>query len=100
MLEFIGKAGGVPPDKVRPEDRIDEFPKKNLSRTLAFIQKLLSGPLARLNPEAANAAAELASLRIETVDDIMRHLDMHKDLIAGHLHHEGEEPKEDSQWRP
>ncbi len=96
MLQFIGKAGGVPPDKIRPEDRIDEFPKPNLARTVGFIKTLLSGPIARLNPDAA---AKLAAIQVETVDDIMRNLDMHKDILSKHLNHEGEEPREESQWR-
>ena len=81
MLEFISKAGGVPADKLRPEDRIDEFPKPNLARTIAFIKTLLTGPLARLTQQMP---IDPATLQIETVDDIMRHMDMHKEFLAAH----------------
>ncbi len=81
MLEFISKAGGVPADRIRPEDRIDEFPKPNLARTVAFIQRLLTGPLARLTQQMP---IDPATFKLETVDDIMRHFDMHKEFLASH----------------
>ena len=95
MLDFVSKAGGVPADRIRPEDRIDEFPRKNLARTVGFIEKLVTGPLARLSK---GPAPDPASFHLVTVDDIMRHLDMHTELVSAHIERVGEAPKEDSQW--
>lgn len=94
MLEFISKAGGVPADKLRPEDRIDEFPKPNLARTVAFIQKLLTGPLARLSQTPITPEM----LHVETVDDIMRKIDVHKEVLTAHGSNIRDEHKGDYPW--
>ena len=96
MLDFVARTGGVPQDRIRPEDRIDQFPKKTLSRMVGFVEKLLEGPLANA---ARQQGVDPGTLHLETVDDILRHLEIHKDSISGHLHQDGELPKEDSQWR-
>ncbi len=96
MLEFVSKTGGVPADKIRPEDRIDQFPKKNLARMVVFFEKMVSGPLGRL---AQQQGIDPSSLHLETVDDIIRHLEQHQGTFATHFQQEGQPPREDSQWR-
>jgi hypothetical protein len=95
-LEFISRTGGVPTDKIRPDDRIDGFPNKKLARMVGFVERILSGPLGHV---AEKQGLDPAKFHLVTVDDIMRHLEVHKDVVAGHLHNEGEPPKEDAQWR-
>jgi hypothetical protein len=95
-LEFVSKSGGVPADRIRPEDRIDQFPKKNLGRMVRFVEKMLSGPLGRA---AQQQGFDPSTFHLETVDDIIRHLEQHQGTVAGHLQEQGEPPREESQWR-
>ncbi len=95
-LEFIAGNGGVPADRIRPEDRIDEFPKKNLARMVGFAQKMLGGALGKI---AEQQGLHVSRLQLDTVDDIIRQFE-----AQGHLpaHDDGEgqqQPEEDSQWR-
>ncbi len=94
-LDFISKAGGVPADKIRPEDRIADFPKKNLARTVGFIQKIISGPLGNALQQRG---VDPSTFQIQTVDDILRHLDIHKEALAAHKPNDGEPDKDAYPW--
>lgn len=94
-LEFVAKAGGVPSETIRPEDRIEDFPRKNLARTTRFVEKLLTGPLSRLGQ---TQGLDPLTFHVETVDDLIRHMDVHKDIAATHLRHDGEPTKGDKEW--
>jgi hypothetical protein len=72
VLQFISKAGGVPAELLRPEDRLDSFPK--ISKWLQFGQGMLETGLRR---RAAGQGIAMPEIHLETIDDVIRQLEPH-----------------------
>ena len=84
-LDYIAKSGGVAATQIRPEDRLDQFPKKGLQRGLHIVEMVLSSSLGKI---AEQQGIPIRHTHFETVDDVIRGLEPHKEAIAGHLTHE------------
>ncbi len=89
VLESISKAGGVPADRIRPEDRLGEFPRKGLVRGVRVVQMFLAPVVT--NAREKQTGVEVAPFEMTTVDDVIRHLEpAHGDVfrLLEHQNHE------------
>lgn len=95
-LQFIAANGGVSADRVRPEDRIEDFPKKNLAKMAGFAEKVLAGPVGTM---AQQHGLDVSKVQLKTVDDIMRQFEAYGPLVGEEASADGQPPEEGSQWR-
>ncbi len=84
-LDYVARGGGVPASQIRPEDRLDSFPKKGIARSVAFLEKLFSGLLAGALQQQGVSPSEL---HFETVDDVIRKFEPHKSVVFSHIEKE------------
>lgn len=74
VLEMVSRAGGVPVEQLRPEDRLDQFPKHMLYRGVQFLQKMLESGIRKRAVEQGIPPIEF---HLETIDDLIRQLEPH-----------------------
>ncbi len=83
VLEYVSKAGGVPSEQIRPEDKLAEFPRKGLQRGIKLVQVFLAPVIANALEKQSGVA--VASFELDTVDDVIRHLEPHNGDVFQHL---------------
>ncbi len=74
VLEMVSRAGGVPVEQLRPEDRLDQFPKHMLYRGVQFLEKMLESGIRK---RAVEQGIQPVEFHLETVDDLIRQLEPH-----------------------
>lgn len=74
VLEMVSKAGGIPVEQLRPEDRLDQFPKHMLYRGVQFVEKMLESGIRKRAVEQGIPPIEF---HLETIDDLIRQLEPH-----------------------
>jgi hypothetical protein len=74
VLEMVSKAGGIPVEQLRPEDRLDQFPKHMLYRGVQFMEKMLESGIRKRAVEQGIPPIEF---HLETIDDLIRQLEPH-----------------------
>ncbi len=74
VLELVSKAGGIPAEQLRPEDRLDALPKHMLYRGVQFVEKMLDAGIRRRATEHGIPPVEF---HLETIDDLIRQLEPH-----------------------
>ncbi len=79
VLVNVARAGGVPSELIRPEDRLSEFPGKSMMRGIKLLLSFLAPAIANAREKLSGVAAPF---KLETVDDIIRHMEpRHGDLF-------------------
>ncbi|MDT8071111.1 MAG: hypothetical protein ROO76_23380 [Terriglobia bacterium] len=73
VLQFVSKAGGVPAELLRPEDRLDSLPRHTVS--LQFAKKMLETAMQR---QAAAQGIQVPEFQLETLDDVILQLEPHQ----------------------
>lgn len=74
VLEMVSRAGGIPVEQLRPEDRLDQFPKHMLYRGVQFLEKVLE---AGIRKRAAEQGIPSVEFHLVTIDDLIRQLEPH-----------------------
>ncbi len=74
ILEYVSKAGGVPAEQLRPEDRLDTLPKRTASLGARFVEKMLS---AGLRHSTEGQGAPVVEFHLDTIDSLIRQLEPH-----------------------
>jgi hypothetical protein len=74
VLEMVSKAGGIPVEQLRPEDRLDQLPKHMAYRGVQFVQKMLE---AGIRKSAVEQGIPPIEFHLETIDDLIRQLEPH-----------------------
>ena len=74
VLDMVSKAGGIPVEQLRPEDRLDQLPKHMAYRGVQFVQKMLE---AGIRKRAIEQGIPPIEFHLETIDDLIRQLEPH-----------------------
>ena len=74
VLQFVSKAGGIPAEQLRPEDRLDQLPKHTLYRGIQFVEQMLDAGIRR---KAIEQGVPPVEFHLETLDDLIRQLEPH-----------------------
>lgn len=74
VLELASKAGGIPVEQLRPEDRLDQLPKHLLYRGVQFVEQMLDAGIRRRAIEQGIPPVEF---HLQTIDDLIRQLEPH-----------------------
>lgn len=74
VLNLASKAGGIPAEQLRPEDRLDQLPKHLLYRGVQFVEQMLDAGIRRRAIEQGIPPVEF---HLQTIDDLIRQLEPH-----------------------
>jgi len=74
VLDIVSRAGGIPDEQLRPEDRLDQLPKHMAYRGVQFLEKMLESGIRKRAMEEGIPPIEF---HLETIDDLIRQLEPH-----------------------
>lgn len=74
ILAYVAHAGGVPPEQLRPEDRLQDLPKRSAYFGMKMVEKFVGGALQNRAHEQGISVPEL---HLDTVDSLIRSLEPH-----------------------
>lgn len=83
VLAYVSKVGGVTPEQLRPEDRLDSMPNRSAFRSLKLVERFVGGMSGRV---AAEQGLPPQRLHLDTVDDLIRSLESHPEIFKGVRH--------------
>ncbi len=74
ILIYIAHAGGVAAEQLRPEDRLENLPKRSAYYGMKFVEKMVGGAL---QSRAREQGISVPELHLDTVDSLIRNLEPH-----------------------
>jgi hypothetical protein len=90
ILVYVSRAGGVPAEQLRPEDRLDALPKHTAYFGMKMVEKMVGRALTL---GAVDPASPVPEVHLDTIDSLIRQLEPHHvELLKSQVFHQDSEP--------